>query len=105
MALTDWKYRLLPPEMGAKKIFEKRGLTPRHGLRYKGGLVGLGILEIVYFQYVPHPLMLPTGLHNLGTNPRTAQKSESFRLSTVVEKYVDNLRAALGAGRTHRDPD
>jgi hypothetical protein len=42
-------------------------------------------------------LMLLTGLKNLGTTPRTAEKSEGFRLSTPVEKPVDNLKTALEA--------
>jgi hypothetical protein len=52
---------------------------------------------MVYFQYVPHLSMLLTGLHNLGTIPREAEKSEGSRLSTPVEKPVDNPKTALEA--------
>lgn len=54
-------------------------------------------LEIVYFQHVPHLLMPLIELHNLGTDPREAEKSEGSGLSTPVEKPVDNLKTALEA--------
>jgi hypothetical protein len=38
-----------------------------------------------------------TGLHNLGTAPPEAEKSEGSRLSTPVEKPVDNPKTALEA--------
>jgi hypothetical protein len=86
-----------------KKIL-KKGLDTSEGVRYKGSLVGLVVLETVYFQYVPHLFMFLPGLHNLGTIPREAEKSEGSRLSTPVEKPVDNSKTALEADRTHREP-
>jgi hypothetical protein len=41
--------------------------------------------------------MLLTGLHNLGTRSRDAEKYEGFRLSTPVENPVDNSQTALEA--------
>ena len=49
--------------------------------------------------------MIFTGLHNLGTISQDAEKDESSRLSTPVEKAVDNSKAALGADSTHRALD
>jgi hypothetical protein len=62
------------------------------------------ILKVVYFQYVPHLSMLLTGLHNLGTIPPEAEKSEGSRLSTGVEKPVENPKTALEADWKHREP-
>jgi hypothetical protein len=49
--------------------------------------------------------MLFIGLHNLGTISQDAEKDEGFRLSTSVEKAVDNSKAALEADSAHRGLD
>mgnify|MGYP001594812126 CR=1 FL=1 len=49
--------------------------------------------------------MIFIGLHNLGTISQDAEKDEGFRLSTPVEKAVDNSKTALGADSTHRALD
>ena len=90
--------------MPTSEQIPKKELDTFQWLRYKRGLAGLVILEIVYFQYVPHLFMLLIELHNLGTIPREAEKSEGSRLSTPVEKPVENPRTALEADWTHHAP-
>ena len=58
-------------------------------------------LQMVYFQYVPYYSMVIPELQNLGTIPRTSDKSEGFRLSTSVENSVENSNAALEAVWMH----
>ena len=77
------------------------GLTPVVRVRYKGTLAFFEIDKAVYFQYVPQHSKQLTALHNLGTSTRDAENNGGFRLSTSVEKPVDNSVPALEADRTN----
>jgi hypothetical protein len=67
-------------------------------VRYKGASLDWDSLNVFIFNMFHTSFMLLAGLNNLGTTPRTAEKSEGFRLSTPVEKPVDNSKTAPEAG-------
>lgn len=79
----------------------KKALDTSTWITVEGRPIGAMNLQMVYFQYVPNYSMFITELQNLGTIPRTSDKSEGFRLSTCVENSVENSNAALEAVLMH----